>query len=334
MTALPSTAAASEEIRGRALKADFVLVPVDPMTKELLKKKPIPGFEPKTVPVVTYKGDSNGTREGVVRVTLSLDPDRVRKAYPDEALPDHLNGAFSFFDMRFMLAYQALWEKAEQMNIPIEKRYFSVAQLCRHMTAGARPAASQMRKVRNTAEKLMYVKMQIDASGEAHLRNHSNSRVAAFLPAEVLKGTMGGNTTDLIHPLAEAPLFSFVKERRQMTTVPIGVFNESPLSLTESSINIEYVLLAHISGINYSAKMHPVIKIETFLQACGIVPPADESAAAAARFRQQKKRALMNAEKWLAHLRKCGLIEGFGKADGRFQITPKSKGRSKTKSFE
>lgn len=330
MTAQPSTAAAREDIRARAIEADSVLVPIDPMTKSLLENKPIPGFEPKTFPVVTYKGDCNGTPEGVVRVTLSLDPDCVQKAYPDEALPDHLNGAFSYFDLRFMLAYQALWEKAEKMNIPIEKRYFSVAQICKHMTASKRPATAQMQRVMAAAFKLMHLKVQIDARGEAHLRNHSRScRGSVFLPASVEQGTMNGSMTELIHPQAEAPLFAFAKERRQITTVPASVFRDSPLSLTEGNVNIEYYLLSRIREINHSDNGELVIKIETFLRECGIIPPAEESVAAAARFRQQKRRALINAEKWLAHLQKQGLIVKSSQEKNRFCITLKPRKRKR-----
>lgn len=328
MTAQPSTAA-REDVRARAIEADSVLVPIDPMTKSLLEKKPALSSEPKKIEIVTYRGSSD-TRSGNVCITLQLDPVALQPEHFDQELIDQSHGAFSYFDLRFMLAYQALWEKAEKMNIPIEKRYFSVAQICKHMTASKRPATAQMQRVMAAAYKLMHLKVQIDARCEAHLRNHSRScRGSVFLPASVEQGTMNGSMTELIHPQAEAPLFAFAKERRQFTTVPANVFRDSPLSLTEGNVNIEYYLLSRIREINHSDNGELVIKIETFLRECGIIPPAEESAAAAARFRQQKRRALINAEKWLAHLQEQGLIEDSSKEKDRFCITLKPRKRKR-----
>ena len=317
----------TEDIKAQAMKASAVLVALDPLSRKLLEERPKPDITPQHWNIETFKG-APATRKrpevppGIVGLTLSLDPNELQTTYPDE-VPVHIFGEFSYYDMRFSLAYQALWEECEAQNIPLEKRAFSIAELCKHMTANkSRPAAYQMRRARETAEKLMFLRMQIDTHGEKHLRNHSRSRVSAFLPAELHIGKMNDNETVLMIPYREAPLFTFAKERGQFTTVPLSVFNESPLSLTEENMNIEYYILTRISKMNYSSDWEPVIKIDTFLKECGL-PPVKGRTPEAAKYRQRKKRALANAEKWLRHLKKNGLILDFTIEKDCFTITPK-----------
>lgn len=329
----PAKAETANDIKAQVLKASSFFVPFDPVSRKLLTERPKASPEPQTFVIETFKGKpaSKGHKAvppGIVQLTLGLDNESLQESFPDGA-PVHIFGNFEYFDFRVSLAMYALWNRAIEMGIPKDKIYFSIAEICRNMTSSkSSPSSEQGERVCNSAEKLMFLKVRIDTSGEAHLRNHSNTKIAAFLPAELEIGRFNGNKTALIHPLKEMPVYAFARERGQFTTIPAKVFNESPLSLTETNMQIEYYLLTRVCKMNYSGEWEPTILIDTFLEECEILPPAKEDKAASASYRQRKRRALIAAEKWLEHLGKHGIINGFEKGKDRFTITPKN---SKTK---
>jgi len=329
----PATATAGNEIKAQVIRASSMLVPFDPVTRKILAERPAARTDPQTFSIETYKGKkaSKGHKAippGIVQLTLGLDNESLQKSFPDGA-PVHVSDKYEYFDFRVSLAMDALWNKAIEMGTPKDGIYYSVAEVCRHMTSSkAKPAKAQIEKVCKTAEKLMFMRVRIDTEGEAHLRNHSRTRVAAFLPAELEIGRINGNVTALIHPYKEMPVFAFARERGQFTTIPIEIFNESPLSLTDRNIQIEYYLLTRVSKINYSKTWEPTILFDTFLEECEILPPASEDKAAADLYRQHKRRALEAAEKWLAHLVTHGIIKKAERKKDHFKITPKG---SKTK---
>jgi hypothetical protein len=120
---------------------------------------------------------------------------------------------------------------------------------------------------------------------------------------ERISAIVNGQTTDsAIHLFREPPLISFARERKQITTVSRKLL-ESPLSQTDSNLQIEDYLIEQISHIKSpKSKLKNKLLFETIFEKCNIKTP------------NQRARARETITKLLDHYKKHNFIKDYKKS--------------------
>lgn len=198
------------------------------------------------------------------------------------------------YDKRVFISVANLVEQGQDV--------LTTTQIYKAMGNNSRPSAADREKILKSLEFLSTIKIQIDNSEEAKLYSKYERIKGSFylLATEYKAGyTANGHILeDAIHVIRRPELFDFSKKRKQITTIPTAVL-ATPISKTESNLQLEDYLLRRIGQMKRPGGPKPTIKLETIYENCNITS------------RLQKSRLPEKITRILDHCKKNKWIEGY-----------------------
>lgn len=170
---------------------------------------------------------------------------------------------------------------------------------------------SDIEKINNSLTKMAGANIYIDniEEADAYKSKPHFKYDGKLIPMERVTAEINGNITDgAIHLYREPPLMTFARERKQITTITVGLLN-SPLNKTDNNIRLEDYLIERIAHIK-NGKQKSKILYETLFKNIQ------------ANTRKQRQRAKENAAKFLDHCIKEKFIKGYEPLEDGIQIRP------------
>lgn len=182
-----------------------------------------------------------------------------------------LSKSINHYDKRVYIAANAQFQKSKAIDR--DDATITLKQIYAAMGNNKKPSAYDMQKLNDSLTKLGFTHLYYDNEIEAaafkskpHLKYDG-----ALLPFERVSVVIGGNVTDAaIHIFREPPLITFAKEREQITTIPVGVF-QTPISQTETALQVQDYLIERITAAkNKRSSMSNTILFERVFERCKI----------------------------------------------------------------
>lgn len=222
--------------------------------------------------------------------------------------------------------YSIDFEEAEQTGLRISKKldafdkrvYIAAASLYAYkvdtMTIGqiysamgydGTPGAKDREKINNSLSKMQMAHIFIDNNEEADVYKYDHFRYDGYLlPLERVSRIVNGVFVDgVIHLLKEPPMYTFAKNRRQITTIQRSVLN-TPLSKTNANLLLEDYLIERIAKAK-GGKGHRKILYKTVYDNTG------------ATTKVQRQRTRSRIAQLLEHYKSTNYIKGYTtSADG------------------
>ena len=195
------------------------------------------------------------------------------------------------YDKRVYIAAAALFNAGNDV--------VTATQIFREMGNSAPPAPDQIQKIWDSLTKMRSAVIQLDNQKETEtIKKYGVFKYdGQLLPFERISAYINNTLTDAaIHLFREPPLVSFARQRNQVTTITRKLL-ESPISKTESNLQLEDYLLERIGHMKKpKSTTSRKILFSTIFENCGI-----ES-------RSQKSRAPEKIKRYLEWYKKNGWI--------------------------
>lgn len=248
--------------------------------------------------------------QGQIEINLANPKDRRNKRIPayyainfeDLGTGVQITKRLLPFDKRVYIAISALFNAGNNV--------MTLTQIHYAMGNTGRPSTNQLKNINDSITKMTGARIFFDNQEEAAAyKNYPRFMYdGSLLPIERGTATMNGKLTEAaIHIFREPPLISFAKQRRQITTINVELL-QSPVSKTDTNLQIEDYLLERIGrakgGKNKSCK----ILLETLYEKAGIKE-------------KQKKRTPDKIRRYLQHYQETdNFIKGFTISDDAVTI--------------
>jgi hypothetical protein len=215
--------------------------------------------------------------------------------------------------------------KITKQLTPFDKRvYFTVANLFNagndvitatqiHKLMGNKglPKAGQLQRIHDSLTKMGAAHIYIDSTQEVKInKGYTKFKYdASLLPFERISAYVKGVLTEnAIHLFREPPLFTFARERKQITAFPRKIL-ESPVNKTDGNLMLEDYLLFRISRMKNDPKLPKKILYTKIYEKCSI--PAD---------RKKRQRVRETVDRYLEHLKDMSYIMGYSPAENGVTI--------------
>lgn len=193
--------------------------------------------------------------EGSRQITFDMLPKKkAREAYIFYSIDfDALTGAAITKKLRPFdkLVYTAISSLFNAGNNVV-----SLSQIYYAMGYKGTPGAGDRAKINDSITKMNSAKITLDTTKEhAVLKNMPLYKYdGQLLPMERVTALINGKISEAaIHIFREPPLITFAKERKQITTIDVELL-QSPLSKTDTNIQIQDYLLERISREKHKGK--------------------------------------------------------------------------------
>lgn len=271
------------------IKPQSLEFPVDKVNKNIwgLLEKPLDKYEQLSFTfAMENKADKKKGTE--IDLTYSIDFSALEKA---ENLK--ITKKLTPYDKRVYTAISALYNAGNQI--------ISLSQIYSAMGNTSRMNSRDSEKINNALTKMRMATIYISNEQEAKAYNYRKFVYdGSLLPMERINGVnINGKVTEsAIHLLREPPMISFARNHgNQLTTVNIKVL-QSPISKTDSNLQIEDYLIDRISKAKTKSLSNKIL-ISSICENAHITD------------RMQKSRLPEKLEKYLTHFKKCNYIKGF-----------------------
>ena len=167
-------------------------------------------------------------------------------------------------------------------------------------------SATDIRKINNSISKMAGARIYIDNVQEVNANyKYDHFRYdGALLPMERIQAVVNGQVADAaIHIFREPPMMTFARERKQITTFSARLL-DSPLSKTNSNIELEDYLIEEIARIKNGKRSNKLL-FKTIYEHANITTT------------KQKQRAPGKIRQLLEHYKAHGFIKAYDeKKDG------------------
>lgn len=207
------------------------------------------------------------------------------------------------YDKRCYIATAALFNNN---STPI----FTVAQIYAAMGNTGKPSANDIKKINNSLTKMMAAHIYLNNESEhsVYPKMQHYRYDGSLLPMERITAIVNGQPVgSAIHLFREPPMYTFAKERNQLTTINMDILT-SPVSKTDANLQLDDYLIERIAHIKKSAgKMSNKILFATIFAKTGHTS------------RNQKSRGRETVKKYLEHYKKCKFIRNY--TEGKDGVT-------------
>lgn len=197
------------------------------------------------------------------------------------------------FDKRVYIAIAALFNAGNQV--------VSIRQIHRAMGSTGEPSDNQVEKINNSLDKMRGARLYIDSRPEHDVYTGYPKFVydGALLEFRRISAYINNTAVEsAIRILAEPPMISFAKGRKQVTTISRALL-ESPLSKTEANLIIDDYLIEQIAHMKKNKSFSRKMLFDTICKNCKITD------------RKQRQRAKSKITYYLNHYEDCGWIRGY-----------------------
>ena len=313
--------------------ATLFYLPVDEEQEAARAKSALPSISTSTIGEVTFTTDKlnksawdqwatlppgqlalgfNEDGSGQVGINLANDRDRAAgiqrvmtysidfASLEEEGIAPRLEP----YDKRVYEALSSLWNSKANQDV------FSIKDVCIAMGYKGEPPSATKKKIRDSIIKLGGAHISVDNLEEANAYNYRHFRYdGQLLPHEMITGYVDGNLTDgLIHLFREPPLFTFARERKQVSSYKVQLL-QVPISKTNKNIQIEDYVRDQIAWMkNKKSKRSNRLTLDAIFEAAGITTAKQ----------RQRKRA--DITKLLTHYANCSWIKRFTEDEDGFTI--------------
>lgn len=197
------------------------------------------------------------------------------------------------FDKRVYVAAAALLSAGNQI--------MTATQIHKMMGNRGQPKAEQIEKINESLDKMRAAKVYIDTTKEVKVNKGYAKYVydGALIEFRRISAYINNTRTDAaIMLLAEPPLITFAKKRRQITNVP-RLLLESPVSKTNANLMIDDYLIERISHMKNNNKLSRKMLFSKIYERCQITT------------KYQRSRAPEKIRRYLDYYQQCGFIRGY-----------------------
>lgn len=162
------------------------------------------------------------------------------------------------------------------------------------------PSKAQLERINNSLTKMRAAEIKLNNSMEikAGYKVVPWDYDGSFLPFERMTIEHRGKRATAIHLFREPPLFSFSKDRGQITRIPLPVL-QTPLNKTEGNLKIESYLFERTAHMKNNKQLSRKILLSSIWESCGITG------------RTQKYRSETTIRVLMDHLAKEKWIKGY-----------------------
>lgn len=188
---------------------------------------------------------------------------------------------------------------------------FSLNDVHYAMGETTKPNKKTREKILTSVIKLTKTHIHLDNKEEADAYKYKHYTYdASLLPAEIITARVEGQITEgVIHLFREPPLFTFARQREQITAADVKLL-QIPLNKTNKNLMLDDYLRGQIKWMkNKNSKRSNKITFEDMFEQTKLTG------------RKEKARQKANALKLLEHYKKCGEIKSFKEVENGFVIT-------------
>lgn len=180
---------------------------------------------------------------------------------------------------------------------------FTDRQVFTVIEGNKRPAANQLKKIRESIKKMARVYVTVDNAAEAEKYKSKNfyKYTGSVLPIEILENvSVNGNVTDVAYHILEnkLPLIDISKERNELTTVPAKLL-QVPLNKTDTNLEIGFYIQTRVKREEHAKKTEFKILLETLYKHAHI------------ETKKQKQRAPEKVKAILDYYVNCDFIRAY-----------------------
>lgn len=185
----------------------------------------------------------------------------------------------------------------------------SINQIYEQMGGKNTPPTSEKKKIYESIAKMSAARLYIDNIQEATAYNYTHFKYEGqLLESRIISAYINGQFSNcVIYILAEPPLISFARERKQITTFDIKLL-QAPMNKTNTNLEIQFYLFEQLSHMKREAKEKKAFPFSKKLLYETIYTNAD------IKERKQKARALETVNKLLDHFKKEKFISSYKEA--------------------
>lgn len=208
------------------------------------------------------------------------------------------------YDKRVYIAVDALFKAGYAV--------MTINQIYAAMGHKGTPGSTDRKKIDKSLTKMRHADIYLDNTDEVN--NHRSKSLfqydSSLLPmARVKNVEANGNLTNAaIRILMEPPLMAFARQRRQFTTIKIGLLN-SPLNQTDANLRLEDYFLEEIARIKNGRRQSKMLYKTLFEKI-------------RAKTRKQRMTVKNNIPKLLDHYKREGWIKGYDLLEDGIRIRP------------
>lgn len=212
------------------------------------------------------------------------------------------------YDKRVYEALSSLWEHVTKET---GQETFTITDVYNAMGYTKKPSAHDKERINDSITKMNKAHIWVDSLHEASAYRYPRFKYdGSALPMERVAGYVDGQLSEgLIHLFREPPLFSFARERKQISSFSVKLL-QSPLSKTSKNLLIEDYLREEIAWMrNEKGNRSHRILLETIFKEVGI------------KSRDSRLRKRKDILALLDHYVSIGFITSYKERDGGFDIT-------------
>lgn len=262
-------------------RAEFLEYPLDKINGTIWRL-----LERDTGGQLAIKAEKTGSKEQV-NIIYSIDFDSLGQGVT-------ITKRLTTFDKRVYMAISALYNAGNNV-ITLSQIYYAMGYT-------GTPGKWDLTKINDAISKMAGAKVYVNNADEtAHGYKYAKFIYdGALLPLERFAAVVNGKLADAaIHIFREPPVITFAKQREQITTIEVKLL-QSPMSKTESNLQIDDYLIERICRAQRNKKTgSSKILYATLYSHAGITT------------KKQKQRAPEKIERYLEHYKKCGKITRY-----------------------
>lgn len=233
----------------------------------------------------TSEKDRKKGKEAIIKFGLLFD---------EEAMDNvRLTKQLTPFDKRVYIAAAALHNAGNHI--------MTATQIHKMMGNRRQPKTEQLEKIHASLNKMRAATVYIDTSKEVQVNKGYSKFVydGSLIEFRRISAYINNTWTDAaIMLLAEPPLITFAKNRRQITAVP-RLLLESPVSKTNANLMIDDYLIERISHMKNNPKLSRKMLFSKIYERCQV------------KTKLQRSRAPEKIRRYLDYYQQCGFINGY-----------------------
>ena len=262
-----------------AIRAKDIIYPLDKVNSRVWKLL-------ETTPdkqIGIYAGENKNGKHAIVSYSIDFDN-----------LPDNLQVSkkLNAFDKRVYIAIAALFNAG---NTTV-----SLSQIAYAMGYPTTQPPKTLNKILDSVRKMNKAHISIDNLFEIEVfkRYQRFKYDSNLLQVEIVTAVINGKETNAaVHIFREPPLVTYAREHKQITTVPVELL-QSPISKTESNMNLEDYIIEQISHIK-KGRINNRMLYNTIFDNTGI------------KEKKQRQRAVEKVKRLLDYYVKVKLIKSY-----------------------
>lgn len=183
----------------------------------------------------------------------------------------------------------------------------TVNDICK-LISSDKPAQSQLQLIINSLAKMQHTRLTISNKAEVKAGfnypgfEYGIEYNSYLLPSEILTTKVNGIEATYIHLFREPPIYTFAKQRKQVTMIPGNIY-KVPIRKTEDNRRIINYIIDHVKAMERNEELSRKLTFKKLCEKFNI--PEDR------KYRMKRKRFQETIIKVLEYFRSINYIQGY-----------------------